>query len=177
MSKAEPAEIQYWDACLFIWLLAGQDQDRDEIAKLRLLAQRAKDGHITIVTSMLSVAEVRPAKDRPISADELDKVNSIMLAEEIDLRPMTLAIAQRAQAIGHKLPDLLPADCVHVATALEANAAVLFTYDGCGKRRRPSHMIYHSESDVIAGLKICTPFVAHGPLFDTDQSARGQAAS
>ena len=43
---------------------------------------------------------------------------------------LTPRIAERAAEIGDTFPRLLPPDCVHIATAIEAEADVLFTYEG-----------------------------------------------
>ena len=76
---------------------------------------------------------------------------------------LTPRIAERAADIGNAYPSLLPGDCVHIATAIESAADVLFTWDG-GQRRRPGTMLrYDGEID---GLAIREPFVPMGPMFD-----------
>ena len=84
---------------------------------------------------------------------------------ELEIRVLTPRIAERAAEIGDTFPRLLPADCVHIATAIEAGADVLFTYDGAGQRRRPADMIRYDRR-IGDGLRIMQPFVPTGPLFD-----------
>jgi predicted nucleic acid-binding protein len=170
-------ELQYWDSCMFISLLPGKDAQRSEIIKA-LLQQEGK-GLIKIAVSTFVSAEVRPDESNPgLDPNQFQMAVELLESGRLDPWVLTEKIAQDAQKIGQLFPKLLPGDCVHIATALAANAAVLFTFDGVGpKRRRPAEMIAHSEK--IGSqfhkppLKICEPFlpVAHSsdPLFKPDR--------
>lgn len=97
--------------------------------------------------------------------EHLRRVRNLFNSLELEIRVLTPRIAERAAETGDTFPRLLPADCVHIATAIEAGADVLFTYDGAGQRRRPADMIRYDRR-IGDGLRIMQPFVPTGPLFD-----------
>lgn len=73
-------------------------------------------------------------------------------------RALTDRVAQIAADIGNQFPSLLPGDCVHIATAIDARADVLFTYDGAGQRRRPGAMLRYDARIGTPPLRIMVPF-------------------
>jgi predicted nucleic acid-binding protein len=169
MTTIEP-ELQYWDSCMFISLLTGKDKQRIETIR-SLLKQEAK-GHIKIVISTFVIVEVRPDQPGILAQNQFKMVTEIFESDRLDYRPLTPYLAQQAQNIGKDFPKLLPVDCVHIATAIEAKANVLFTFDGSGaKRRRPSDMIAHSRKIGNPPLLIREPFIPKGPLFDIERRA------
>jgi len=95
-----------------------------------------------------------------------------MESDRIDWRPLTPSIAEQAQKMGKEFPALSPFDCVHIATAIAAEAKVLFTFDGAGKRRRQTRMIEYSGKIGNPPILITTPLIDWGPLYGTEM---GQA--
>jgi hypothetical protein len=73
-------------------------------------------------------------------------------------RVLTDRTALSAADIGNTYPSLTPGDCVHIATAIEARADVLFTYDGAGQRRRPNEMLRYDTLIGTPPLRIMEPF-------------------
>ncbi|MDE2993040.1 MAG: type II toxin-antitoxin system VapC family toxin [Chloroflexota bacterium] len=169
---------QYWDSSLFISYLAGTEAARVETIH-RLLEQYERSG-IEIIISSFAIAEVRriPVEGATTPPDDegavetvvydpqhLRQVRDIFTSPQLEIRVLTPRIAERAAEIGDTFPRLLPPDCVHIATAIEAEADVLFTYDGAGQRRRPGAMLRYDQR-IGDGLRIMEPFVPTGPLFD-----------
>ena len=169
---------QYWDSTLFVSYLAGTEVDRVEI--IQGLLEQYERGGIEIIISTFAIAEVRsipvegattPPNDEgavetvEYHPEHLQRVRNLFKSLELEIRVLTPRIAERAAEIGDTFPRLLPADCVHIATAIEAEADVLFTYDGVGQRRRPADMIRYDQR-IGDGLRIMQPFVPTGPLFD-----------
>lgn len=169
---------QYWDSSLFISYLAGTEIDRVETIQA-LLEQHERSG-IEIIVSSFAIAEVRriavegattPHNDEGAvetvvyHPDHLRRVRNLFISLELEIRVLTPRIAERAAEIGDTFPRLLPPDCVHIATAIEAEADVLFTYDGAGQRRRPGAMLRYDRR-MGNGLRIMKPFVPTGPFFD-----------
>ena len=162
---ATEPEVQYWDSCMFISVLTGRDAKRT--GTIRTLLEHEKKGLIKIAISTFVIAEVRPDETNPnLDNKQFQMAAELLESDRLDRWALTPHIAQEAARIGKQFPKLLPGDCVHIATAIAATAAVLFTFDGLGKRRRPSDMIAHSEKIGNPPLKICEPFIPAGPLFE-----------
>jgi predicted nucleic acid-binding protein len=171
---------QCWDSALFISYLTGHESER--VKRIDALLDQFDRSGIHIVVSTFAIAEVRRLPERgiegpslgneqdvcvePFDASRLQRIQDIFRSPDLDVRVLTPRIAERAASIGDMFPKLLPADCVHIATAIEAKVDVLFTYDGVGQRRRPDAMLRYDGR--IDGLRIKEPFVPLGPLFDPD---------
>ena len=169
---------QYWDSTLFLSYLAGTETERVEVIQ-GLLEQYERSG-IEIIISSFAIAEVRsipaagattpPDDEGAVETLEHDPersrlVSTLFTSPQLEIRVLTPRIAERAAEIGDTFPRLLPADCVHIATAIEAGVDVLFTYDGAGQRRRPADMLRYDRR-IGDGLRIMQPFVPTGLLFD-----------
>jgi predicted nucleic acid-binding protein len=166
MTTASDPEPQYWDSCLYIDLLLNK---RPERVKAILEALReAREGRARIIVSTLVLAEVRPRPD--YKADYKQDVEDLLESNYpyVTWYGVTLTIGRLARDIGATHPTLSPADCVHLATALEAGAKVFFTYDGEGKKRRSKTLLTYDNKLSKAGgtmLRITTPGVNPGPMF------------
>jgi predicted nucleic acid-binding protein len=150
---------------MFISLLTGKDPKRVEV--IRRLIEQEKKGFIQIVTSTFTIAEIRPLEsDKTANPDHFQTALELMESERLEIRAVTPHIGREAQKIGMKFPALSPADCTHIATAVDARVIYLFTFDGIGtKRRKPDMMIAHTDQIGDPPLKIREPFVPEGPLF------------
>jgi predicted nucleic acid-binding protein len=159
-------EVQYWDSNMFISLLTGADPERVKVIKE--LLDLNKRGAVRIITSTFTIAEVRPhPNDRGLPIDEFETAQELFESDRIELWVVTPRIAAEAARIGYENPSVTPTDCVHIATAIEAKADVLFTFDGAGtKRRKQGAMIALSGRVGDPPLRIREPSVSHGPLFD-----------
>jgi len=166
MTTSEP-EVQYWDSCLFIDLLLNRRPERVK-AILEALGE-VRAGRARIVLSNFTICEVRPHSDH--QPDYQKDVEELLEGNYgyISWYGLTPTIARRARDIGARHPELTPADCVHLATALEAGATVFFTYDGEGKPRRRFRKLltYDNKLQKDGGhpLRILTPSINKGPMF------------
>ena len=172
---------QYWDSPLFIAYLT--DHDKAKTATVASLLQSHYTGAISIVISSFLIAEIRsvalPGAPTPsdesetevhrIGSEQARQVQQMLHSDALDMYVLTPRIAQLAADIGNQYPRLLPGDCVHIATAIESDSDVLFTWDGSGQRRRPGRMLRYDGQ--IEGLAIKEPFVPMGPIFDPPSPA------
>jgi predicted nucleic acid-binding protein len=120
------AELIYWDSDAFLgWL-------QDEPGKVELCEgtlQRAKAGEVLIITSSLTIAEVLWMRGAPkVSRDKGDKLRRFFRRSYIRVRNVTRGVAEASQDLvwDH---GIKPKDAIHVATALDAKATALETFD------------------------------------------------
>jgi predicted nucleic acid-binding protein len=120
------AELIYWDSDAFLgWL-------QDEAGKVELCEgtlARAKAGEVLIITSSLTIAEVLWMRRAPkVSRDKADALRRFFRRSYIRVRNVTRAVAESAQDLvwDHSIK---PKDAIHVATALDAKAPILETFD------------------------------------------------
>jgi predicted nucleic acid-binding protein len=95
----------------------------------------ALDGEIEVVTSMLTIAECRRAKQDKPATDEMKRIiRSVLTSGKIfHLAELTQTIAERARDLEWEDSiNLKGADAVHVATALKTGCKEFFTADGRG---------------------------------------------
>jgi predicted nucleic acid-binding protein len=167
---------QYWDSVLFCVYVTNTDADKVKTINDLLTAYDREA--IEIITSTFAVAEVRRVpvlrartppdesqiKTQPVDEAQRARVRRMFESDQLDMRAVTPRVADKAADIGNTYPRLLPADCVHIATAIDAGADVLVTWDGSGQRRRPGTMLRYDGR--IDGLAIKEPFVPMGEMFD-----------
>ncbi len=161
--------LAYLDSVFFISVITPVYH---RLPALIPLLKLIDEGKLQTVTSTMTLAEVRRFKSDSLSVGYVDEQQGLRVREmfatgRVLVVPLTEYIANRAAEIGNDYPDLLPADCVHIATAEFQKVDVLFTYDGEGKgRRRPGKMLAHDGTIGPAMLRISEPFVPLGPMFD-----------
>ena len=116
----------YWDSDAFLgWLQA-------EAGKAELCAgtlRRAELGEVVIFTSALTIAEVLWMRGAPtIPQQKADIVRKFFRRSNLRVRNVTRKIAESAQDLvwSH---SIRPKDAIHVATALDAAAIALETFD------------------------------------------------
>ena len=125
MSPSQP-EVVYWDSDPFLGYL---QQEADKFERCKATLQQAKDGHVLIVTSTLTLAEVLWMRNAPkIQFEKSVIVRRFFAHSYIRLRAVTRRVAELAQdLVWHH--DIRPKDAIHVATALEAEVRTLETFD------------------------------------------------
>jgi predicted nucleic acid-binding protein len=120
------AEIVYWDSDAFLgWLQAEQGKVEFCAGTLR----RAELGEVVIFTSALTIAEVLWMRGAPVIPQEkADIVRRFFRRSNLRVRNVTRGIAESAQDLvwNH---SIRPKDAIHVATALDAAAIALETFD------------------------------------------------
>ena len=147
-----PLRLRYLDSSVFIAFLNEETMPsaggtpRVEVAR-RVLEQAAA-GTYRIITSALSVAEVRLFPGATVVSPPSAGAG-IFEPQRIQIANLDLAIALSAQALGNAY-NLKPPDAIHLATAIQYNCAELLVWDDAFIRRvnrRP-----------IPGLRVCEPY-------------------
>jgi predicted nucleic acid-binding protein len=165
-------QVQVWDSSVFITLFEGRDQERVDVIRTLL---RRWDRGLQIVVSTMAIAEVRrirlpgaegpgPGHEDEVVAvpwneDARALVRDLFASDQLIVRPVLAHIADLAADIGNEYPALMPTDCIHIATALDIQADVLFTYDGATMgRRRIDAMLRYDGRIGLPPLAIREPF-------------------
>jgi predicted nucleic acid-binding protein len=157
-------ERQYWDSNVLITMLSGTDLER--VTVIRELLELEARGRVRIVISTLVIAEVRPLPTTSSNdLSEAVRIREMFDSERFEVHAVTRSVAFLAAQIGFEYPELLPPDCIHLATAVQANADVFFTHDGAGKRRRPRHLLSYDRKVGTPPLRIAEPSVSLDLLF------------
>jgi predicted nucleic acid-binding protein len=123
------------------------DQDRlNDVWHVEACLRAALAGDIEVVTSMLTIAECRRAKQGKPPTEEMKKVIRSVLAsgKVFHLAEVTQTIAETARDLEweHGI-NLSGADAVHVATAFRTGCKEFFTLDG----RRPNKKRHADKSE------------------------------
>ena len=169
MTETEPGqpEVQYWDSCLFISFLTNLEANRVDVIRELLDQVQARKSRLRIVVSTLVLAEVRPSET--YTKDHYEEIIELFDTDRpyFQFYGLTRGIAKRSRDIGSAHPRLSVPDSIHIATAIEAGADVLFTYDGDQKKesRRSGRMLQYHNQIGMPPLRIEVPTIDHGPLF------------
>lgn len=146
----------YIDSCYFIDAIkyrAGVSIDPDrskDIGYIRACLLAARDGEIEVITSTLTIAEVRRAEGTP--DDNVKKlIRSVLTSGRfVKLAEVTQGIGERARDLHWDYGiNLSGADAVHVATAIITGCKELLTLDA----RKKSPHVYATEIAAL-GVKV-----------------------
>ncbi len=163
----------YWDSCVFIDLL---QQTPDRIEACEELHRRAVANEIIVVTSVFTLVEVCHLPKSGLSPrEQREKIVTFFENPYIVVRQLDRIIALRASEITQD-HGLTNADAIHVATALEMKAAVMYTYDAPKKKRRG--LLGQNGKIGNPPLRIeIPPKPSLGPLYDKRPEAEGESTS
>jgi predicted nucleic acid-binding protein len=157
---AEPL-LQYWDSVVFISYMAGEAGRVDTV---KALLRHVEQGKIRLVTSTFTIAEVRcfstyGASSGRNNPDHEKRIEELFGGDQIEFVAVTDFIAREAQKLGCAHNDLSPADCIHIATALEVGPSALLTWDGASPsgKRGPNKMLTYNGQLGSPPLKIVEP--------------------
>src|SRR5665213_770416 len=119
-------ELIYWDSNAFLgWL--QEESTKVDLCKGTL--ERADAGEVLIVTSALTIAEVLWLRGGPrLTKDKAEILRKFFRRSYIRVRNVTRTISESAQDLVWN-NDIKPKDAIHVATAFDANAPFLETFD------------------------------------------------
>lgn len=116
--------------------------------------QAALDGKIELVTSMLTITEVRRARqEKPPTEQQKQIIRSVLTSGKIfNLAELTQSIAEVARDLewDHGI-NLKGADAIHIATALKTGCKEFFTTD---EHRGP---LKNAAKILPLGLKVICP--------------------
>jgi predicted nucleic acid-binding protein len=154
--------IYYWDSVVFISYLTGEEPTRVQL--VRELLELLAEGAFHLVTSTFTLAEVRYFSSDPKKAssnvrEHEDRVDALFASDQIEFRAVTDFIGRAALEMGRAHNQLSPADCVHIATALDVPATVLHTWDGASTKgkRSPDKMLAYDREFGSPPLRIEVP--------------------
>ena len=123
---AADSNYNYWDSCIFI---DGLKKTAGRYPQILQLEIEARAGSLFIFASALAIAEVVKLKDYgPLTEDEAREIANYFRHKFVRILPVDRLIARSAAQIVRE-HDLKPPDAIHVATALRARCAVMYTYD------------------------------------------------
>lgn len=120
------AELLYWDSDAFLgWL--QNEPGKAELCEGTI--KRAEAGEVLIITSALTITEVLWMRGAPkVSRDKAQILRRFFRRSFIRVRNVTRAVAENAQEVVWDY-NIRPKDALHVATALDAKALILETFD------------------------------------------------
>lgn len=144
----------YWDSCIFISYMAGENREQFEIAGIDDVVKDVDLNKIILVTSV--VARVEVLRDL---GDKRDKFINVLQNPNIQEIDVNKVIGQLAGDIRHQFQQiginrLMTPDAIHLATALWAGVDEFHTFDGAGKQ--PGILTLNGH-EILKGLKIVTP--------------------
>ena len=118
-------ERVYWDSDVFI---SAIERTADRIAVLEQITGRAEKGELEIVASAFTLCEVAKVEGIPLPQEQEQLIldffeNPYVLVQQLDTR---VAAHTRDIVRRFRIP---PKDAVHLASAIQAAAAVMHSYD------------------------------------------------
>ena len=118
---------RYWDSCNFLSLIADDEINRADICQHIL--EDAESNKTSIVTSALTIAEViRPKGKSMLTEEQETTISNFFLHKYVLVHDVTRAVAEYARKLSRE-HGLKPADAIHLATALSADANVFETWN------------------------------------------------
>ncbi|HEX3526234.1 MAG TPA: PIN domain-containing protein [Thermoanaerobaculia bacterium] len=160
--------VVYWDSCIFIAWLTGEQRPAGEQEGIRDCVRKLNKGLVTIVTSALVNTEVLIGNMPPEAQRKYSRV--MRSIELVDLEPPIIKLAreireyyQREKQAGRQKGVVAAADALHLATAINRTVDAFYTFDK-GTKDKVSLL---GLSGNVAGhsLKICKPPVSQLSLF------------
>lgn len=120
-------QLIYWDSAAF---LAHFQREKDRFELCENTLKLAESGSVGIITSTLAIAECLWLRGQdPIPRDRAEIIRRFFRRSFIRVRNVTRHTSELAQELVWDF-GIRPKDAIHVATALEANASVIETFDG-----------------------------------------------
>ncbi len=116
----------YWDSAAFLAYFQ-EEEGRADLCRATL--DLAQSGEIVIVTSTLSIAECLWLRNNPpVPKVRADVVRSFFRRSFIRVRNVSRSVAESAQDLVWDA-GIKPKDAIHAATAIEAGASIIETFD------------------------------------------------
>jgi predicted nucleic acid-binding protein len=149
----------YIETCPIIDVIKGRvnayltEDRKNDLWYTETSLQAALDGEIEVVTSMLTIAECRRAKqEKPPSNAMKNVIRSVLTSGKIfNLAEVTQSIAEKARDLEWEDDiNLKGADAIHVATALKTGCKEFFTSDARGP-------LNNAAKIEALGLKVIRP--------------------
>ena len=142
----------YWDTCIYLAWLRQEQTHKGTIPSIEGIIQRARDGKVTIYTSVITIAEVLTEK---LPAKQRKDFEGCFRFGEHELYDVDVRIAQKASKIReialalHNGKKIKTPDAIHIATAQIIGVEQLHTLD--------NELIALHGSKAVDGLNITKP--------------------
>lgn len=153
-------DLFYWDANSFSGYLNAEP---DKIAECEVVLKEAEKGHVLIVTSALTLAEVLHIKNGPrLDASDRETIDQFFKADYIAVRNVTRSISDIARDVYWDF-GIEPKDAVHIATAAFHKIPIIHTFD------RP---LIARNGIIVANhaLRIESPHISYQPALDLEDT-------
>jgi predicted nucleic acid-binding protein len=158
MRRGKKQAVIYWDANMFIRLLAGRTRDPLIYDAIYERAMQVRDNEIVLVTSSFTRTEISITHMRPA---ELAIFDGIMRRRNVIDQPYDGSIATLADAIQTQLKasgrQLGTPDLIHCATAVFYEVDELHTTN--------ANLKACDGNPTLRGVRILTPSVTQSRLF------------
>ncbi len=157
-----------WDSCTFISSLTKLGRTEKELEDLRAVERLSDDGDCVILTPSITLIEVLACK---MTADEESRFAEMLQRSNVSVVSVTARVAAKAREIRNyyavKGMNIAVPDSIHLATAIHYGASELHTYDGGGRRSRPTDLL-RLETPLIErwNLKVCKPAPPPKPILE-----------
>ena len=132
--------VIHWDTNVFIAWLQDEKRPHNEMADLTAVVDEVMKKKVTLITSVITLAEIQQAK---ISSDNLQRFDDLFSWPNVNHIDVTSRIADlvgklrshyRDKSKSDNLPVLALGDAIQVATGLHYQAEIIHTFDGKHKR-------------------------------------------
>ena len=133
-------DLYYWDSCVFIAWLKGEDPHRtkDEIEGLREVVSKVEKGTANLITSTITNVEVLEFNVPVGTRQDFEKLlqRRQMMTISVDIRISNLASQLRNYYKDSKehTKTLCTPDAIHLATAILYKASEFHTFDYSNNR-------------------------------------------
>jgi predicted nucleic acid-binding protein len=155
-----------WDSCVYISLLTGENRKSEEMKKLYAIEQMITDGRAVVFSSTVTIVEVLDCK---LTDEQAEKFRSLIGNPDTPFLNVDTRVAKLASEIRSFYKGKLSTpDAIQLATAIHFEATAFQTYDGSGKRGRPSDLLKLGK--VIAGKHKISISVPEIPEEEADLS-------
>lgn len=145
-------KVEYWDTCIFLAYIKGEEHRPGELDYIKAQASRFDAGKLSIVTSSITIAEIREATLTVAQIDQLRQIYRRSNFLFIDVTPQVSEVASKIRSFYTTNPILAgdgkalmlhTADAIHVASAIAAQKGAkepvkLLTLDSDNKSKSSS---------------------------------------
>jgi predicted nucleic acid-binding protein len=153
----KPEKTFYWDTCIFVAILNGEDRAPGEMEGAKAVATAVDRGDAGLLTSVLTRTEILDGK---IPEHALDLLDNLFKKPNLQRADVTQSISDAAHDIRNNLHlagrKMQVPDAIHLATALIYRVDELHTFDG--------ELLDLDGHPLTNGVRIVKPSTRQGEL-------------
>ena len=134
-------KLLYWDSCIFLAWLKGEERAEGEMAGLMSVVREIEKKNFSVVTSVITITEILPVRS---GGEVVTKFGKLFQRSNFQLMNVDERIATKASEIrDHYIEkakrergsSLRFADILHLATAITLGTSTFHTFDGSNEKR------------------------------------------